>query len=378
MNKTKLISVFIHALLSISFISCAEDTSTEPELTASAQLQLVLDNSLETLGGTGVSAAVVFQNRDTWLGTSGTSFGTIAMTSDMILGIGSITKNYIAALCLELEEEGLFSLEDSIHEWLPDYQNVNNSITIRQLLNNSSGIYNITDNTSLWDAVFTDPSKLWTLDEIISAYLLEPYASPGSDWYYSNTNYILLGKIIEEATGAAVSAELRRRFFEPLGLNGTYFEIEETIPSNVAHGWFDLSGNGSFDDVSLISGNGIYSVLWTSAAIFSTAEDLAHWSSALFQGNVLSSSSLDKMLTSYYILPGTSDVGLGMGVYLISPNNSAGVAMTGYTGRTFGYLASMFYVPEYGISVAVIINDDNALCLDAITTGLIKAALNHN
>jgi D-alanyl-D-alanine carboxypeptidase len=375
MNKKRFISVLVFLLLALNINYCSKDSSTEPEPTIAEELQEVLDEKLEIFSGTGVSAAVIFPDRDTWFGTSGVSFGTTAITPDMIFGIGSVTKTFIAALCLQLAEEGVFSLEDSLFQWLPDYPNIDNSITILQLLNNTSGIYNITDNTQIWDAVLEDPAKFWTPEEIISTFLAEPYSSPGEGWYYSNTNYILLGKIINEATGSSVSTELRNRFFKPLGLNSTFFEVEEMLPANIAHGWFDLGGNGSIDDVSLISGTGIYSVLGSAGAIFSTAEDLALWSSALFRGDVLSQSSLNQMLFSYSTLPGTTDVGCGLGVFLIGPGNSAGVELVGYTGRTFGYLTSMFYAPDYGISVAVIINDDNVTCLDEITAALIIAVL---
>lgn len=374
--KTSRSKILLLLLLvaSLMFCSC-EDKEKEQELTRSQRLQQVLDTYLETFNAKGVSAAVVFQNQDVWSGTSGVSFGTTALSEDMIFCAGSLTKSYIAALCLQLAYEGVFCLDDSLHEWLPDYPNVDSLITIRQLLNNTSGIYNISDNTDLWDAVFNEPAKLWTPEEVITSFLPEPYATPGAGWYYSNTNYILLGMIINEATGSSVSSELRNRFFEPLGLDHTFFAIEEMLPSNVAHGWFDLSGNGSYDDVSLISRNAIYSVLWTSAAIFSTAEDVAKWLSALLEGNVLNQSSLDQMLTPCCVMPGTDDVGCGMGLFLLGPDNSAGTKMTGYTGRTFGYLASMFYLPDYGITVAVLINEDNSVFLDVVTTHLILEAM---
>ncbi len=369
-KSTEVLSI---ALLSfLIFYSCSDEV---PEPTRSKIFQNVLDKNLEAFNGKGVSAAVVFQDQDSWSGTSGVSFGTTAITEDMIFCTGSLTKSYIAALCLELAEEGVFCLEDSLHEWLHDYPNIDSSITIRQLLDNTSGIYNISDNTDLWDAVFSEPAKLWTPEEVITLFLLEPYANPGAGWYYSNTNYLLLGMIINEATGSSVSSELRNRFFEPLGLDNTFFAIEEMLPSTVAHGWFDLSGNGSFDDISLISRNAIYSVLWTSAAIFSTAEDVAKWLSALLEGSVLNQSSLDKMLTPCCMMPGTDDVGCGMGLFLMGPDNSTGTELIGYTGRTFGYLASMFYVPDYRISVAVLINEDNTVFLDVVTTNLILEAL---
>ena len=376
MNRSKIYNVIVAVLLVLNLVFCSKDKTTEPEPTTAEELQEVLDEKLENYNGTGVSAAVIFPNGDTWSGASGISFGTTAVTPDMIFGAGSVTKTFIAALCLELAEDGVFRLEDALDEWLPDYPNIDNSITIMQLLNNTSGIYNITDVTEVWDAVFEDPSKSWTTEEIISGFLPEPYASPGEGWYYSNTNYILLGKIINEAAGSSVSTELRNRFFVPLGLTSTYFNGEETLPSNIAHGWFDIGGNGSIDDVSLISSTGIYSVMGTAGAIFSIPEDLAKWAYALFNGNVLSQSSLDQMLTSYGTYPGTTDVGCGLGVFLIGPGNNAGVELVGYTGRTFGYLTSMFYIPDYGFSVAVMINDDNVTCLDEITTGLIIKTLN--
>ena len=377
MKILKFINVLGLILLISLMFNCSKDSTTEPEATTSESFQAVLDNNLEAYNGTGVSAAVVFQNQDKWTGTSGVSFGATAITGDMIFGIGSVTKTFIAALCLQLADEGVISLEDSLHEWLPDYPNIANSITIRQLLYNTSGIYNITDNTDLWSAVFNDPAKFWTPEELISTFLEEPYATPGAGYFYSNTNYILLGKIINEATGSLVSAELRNRFFETLGLNNTFFDVEEVLPLNIAHGWFDLAGDGSIDDISLLSRTGINSVLWTAAAIFSTAENLAKWSSALFRGTVLSQSSLDQMLTSCCTMPGTTDVGCGMGVFLMGSSNNAGVELIGYTGRTFGYLTSMFYLPDYGISVVVIINEDNTACLDAITTDLILEAVDH-
>jgi len=242
------------------------------------------------------------------------------------------------------------------------------------LLWNTSGVFNMTDKPELWEAVFSEPSRLWTPEEVLSEYLDGPYADPGTGWYYSNTNYLLLGMIVEKATGSEVSKLLRDRFLGPLGLNHTYFAIEEDLPSNTAHGWFNLSGNGE-EDVSLISNIGIYSVLWTSAGIFATPDDLARWCSDLFQGKVLSEESLEQMLDPCCPMPGTTDVQCAMGLFLIGPSNSAGVEMIGYTGRTFGYLTSMFFLPGNGMSIAVMINEDNSQLLDEVTTKLILEAL---
>lgn len=136
MKMLKFIKVLGLLLLFSLMLNCCKDTLTEPEPTTAESLQRILDNNLEAFNGKGVSAAIVFQNQNIWSGTSGISFGTTAITEDMIFGIGSVTKTFMAALCLQLADEGVFSLEDSLHEWLPDYPNIDNSITIRQLLNN--------------------------------------------------------------------------------------------------------------------------------------------------------------------------------------------------------------------------------------------------
>jgi len=374
-NRIKSI-VFILLLFIIGFNCCEKDhPGTEPN--DNENFQEILNTELRSFQGIGVSAAVYYQNQDYWSGTSGISFKHQSVTEDMVFCIGSITKTFIAALCLQLAEEGFINLEDYMYKWIPEFPKIDSTITVRHLLNNTSGLYNISDNPELWNAVFQDPDKVWTLEEFITPYLLEPYAAPGEGWYYSNTNYILLGEVIRRATGAEVSFLLRNRLFDPLGLNHTHFAGEEKLPPCTAHGWFNLSGEGTAEDISLISEKGIYSVLWTSAAIFSTPKDLAKWSLALFTGNVLSSSALKEMLNPICTLPGTDEVSCGMGVFIIGPGNNTGMELTGYTGRTFGYLSSTFYVPEQGISVAVNINQDNKALLDAVTTNLIKEAIRY-
>ncbi len=143
--------------------------------------------------------------------------------------------------------------------------------------------------------------------------------------------------ILNQATGSGVSIQLRDSFLEPLGLTQTYLVPEETLPSTIAHGWFNLSGDSNDEDISLLSLNGIYSVFRTSAGIFTTAEERAEWCADLFKGDVLDPSSLDQMMSPCCSMPGTKGVGCG-------------------------------------ISVAVIINEDNATLLDIVTTDLILEA----
>jgi len=360
-------------LISVLMTGCQESLP-DPEYQRNERLQAILDQTLTEYHGKGVSAAIVFDEQEIWTGSSGISYGSTELSTDMALCIGSVTKTYMAALCIKLAEEGWFSLDDSLHHWLSDFKNVDNSITIKQLLQNTSGVYNVTDHPDLWEAVFEDPAKLWTPEEVLSEFLEVPYGEPGTGWHYSNTNYLLLGMIIRTAVGSESADLLRDRFLKPLGLDQTYFAVQEELPPNTAHGWFNLSGKGA-EDISLIPNDGIYSVLWTAGAIFATPENLARWCSSLFHGSVLNNESLDLMLETYCAYPGTTDVECAMGLFRFGPGNSTGMEMMGYTGRSFGYLTSMFFLPGNGMSIAVIINEDNTELLDEVTTALILQVL---
>jgi D-alanyl-D-alanine carboxypeptidase len=315
MKKKIFLRILVLAILCTNFISCNKKSTSEPELTLTQRLQNELDNALEASHGMGISAAVYIPGHELWLGVSGVSHGSIPLTKEMKFSIGSTTKNFTAALTLRLVEEEMLTLEDSLHEWLPNYTNIDSTITIRQLLNHTCGIFNMTDHPTIWDSVFADLNRVWTPDEIVNNFVLEPYFPPGSGWHYSNTGYILLGMIIREATGSEVSTALRFRFLNPLGLNNTFLEVEEMVPGMVVHGWIDINGDGTPDDLSLYPRVSIYSGAWTAGAMVSTAEDLVKWTHALFRGDVLDQETLGQMLVFQSPCPGeplVSGYGLGL------------------------------------------------------------------
>jgi D-alanyl-D-alanine carboxypeptidase len=318
-------------------------------------LQQGLDQVRSDYGIVGVSAAVVVHGQLVWAGVSGESSPGVPITSEMYFDVGSIAKNYVATLILRLSEDGLLSLDDPLSRWLPSFDDVDPRVTIRQLLGHTSGIANFTANHDFWGAVLRDPTRMWTPEEVLT-YIGPPDFPPGTSWEYSNTNYTLLGMIAERAAGSSLSEALHSRLLEPLGLTHTVLEAEETVPGPIAHAWFDLNGDGSYDDISVLDRTSQVSAAWAAGGMVATAADVARWSCALFEGKVLSADSLRQMLDFRDVsMPPTPINGYGLGVLRAVVSNRE---YWGHGGDMIGYTAMMFYAPKERISIALLINQD--------------------
>ncbi|MBW2429082.1 MAG: serine hydrolase, partial [Deltaproteobacteria bacterium] len=171
MKKKLFLNFLVSACLAFNFIFWFAPAAADSSLTLADKLQQVLDTELARHHGIGVSAAVIIPARTSWHGVSGVSHGTTSITPEMLFGIGSITKNFMAALILQLAEEGKLSLEDSLSKYLSINPNINGTITIRQLLNHTSGIYNFSEHPSVWDTIFANPQRLWTPEEILTNFV---------------------------------------------------------------------------------------------------------------------------------------------------------------------------------------------------------------
>ena len=227
-------AVFALTAFLIGSAASAKPTS-KPELPFAKQIQDELNNGIKKIQGKGISVTIIAPGYNTWVGVSGVSHGNIPIKPETVFNAGSITKNFVAALILKLAEEGMLSLDDPLHKWLPDSQNIDNTITIRQLLNHTSGIPAI-KGRSFVRPILKNPKKYWTPKEVIITFVHKSQFPKGTGWHYSNAGYILLGMIIEKATGSKVSTELRKRFWNPLGLDSTFFAVEEVLPGNMGRG----------------------------------------------------------------------------------------------------------------------------------------------
>jgi len=371
LKPNKIYSTLILFLVIISFLSCPGDK----KLPLEQKLQNVLDKGIEKYDVEGVSAAIIFSEDKEWTGTSGISHDTVTLKPDMLFAIGSITKNFVATLTLELVEEGMLSLDDPLSKWLPEYPHINSEISIRQLLNHTSGIYMFWSNQQIWDDLKKDRNKIWTHEEVLT-YIKEPYFEPGEGYRYSNTNYLLMAMIIEKATGSSLSNEFKERFWKPLHIINANLSIEEEIPDNLAHVYGDnFNNDGSYQDLTFLPRASHESITYGSAGLFMTAQDLAFWCHSLFEGKILSQQSMDEMLQFVSSGLSTNMNDYGLGVEKFRRKNSNGKKSYGHSGANIGTSATMVYLPKQHLTLVIMINNMNHPCTQYILKNLINDSL---
>lgn len=158
------------------------------------------------------------------------------ITSDMRFGIASNSKLFLATAMLQLQENNIIDLDDAISQYLPTYPNINPAITIRQLLNHTSGVSDPLFVAPYMDTVNNNATREFTPTEILG-WVGAPAFNPGAGWYYSNINYILAGMIAENATGYAVFQLIRDSILDPLNMDSTYYDVKESATGTLSHRW---------------------------------------------------------------------------------------------------------------------------------------------
>jgi D-alanyl-D-alanine carboxypeptidase len=232
------------------------------------------------------------------IGKSDLAASTLLKTDDLFR-IASITKAFVATLVLKLDEEGVLSVEDKLSKWIPSFPG-GDAIPLYRLLNHTSGIYNFI----LTYPQFCPTPSAAPQDLVQIAIDHGPSFAPGAGFEYSNTNYILLGMVIEAATQDKWHIVQRRRILVPFGLGHTFVEGQEALPSQVARGY-------SFDGKQLLDVSDYPHCLWACGGMVSTIADVTRFFSLLHSGAILSAASLKKMRSQYTAeIPRTSDDGL--------------------------------------------------------------------
>ncbi|HEX8637496.1 MAG TPA: serine hydrolase domain-containing protein, partial [Pyrinomonadaceae bacterium] len=226
----------------------------------------------------------------------------IPVQPDTKFRIGSVTKQFTAALILQLVEEGKIKLDGRVTDYLPDYRkDAGGKVTIHQLLNHTSGIPSYTSQPDFFANVSRDPYSVEDFVKKFASGDLE--FEPGTKFSYNNSGYFLLGAIIEKVTGKSYETVLKERIFEPIGMKNTGYDHHATLLQKRANGYEktpDGYVNAAYLDMSLP---------YAAGSLYSTVEDLYKWDQALYENKILSAESKTKMFT-----PGLSNYGYGFGI----------------------------------------------------------------
>lgn len=275
---------------------------------------------------------------------------------------GSIGKTFVSAVTLQLVEEGKLNLDDKIEKWLGKeqwFERLPNAraLTLRMLMNHTSGIPEHVLHKDFVRALKEQPDKVWKPEELI-AFILgrEPLFDAGKDWSYADTNYILVGMIFERVSGKTVYGEVERRILKPLKLKETLPSDSRMIPGLIS-GYVSPNSPFGIEGRTIIGGKFIINpqMEWCGGGFASTAEDLARWAKALYGGRVFRQTTLRELLNAVPAKTGKGDK-YGLGVQVRETDWGASY---GHGGWFPGYLSEMEYFPKYQTAIAVQFNTDN-------------------
>lgn len=358
------------ALIVALFAGCKEDevgSSSNCQLTFAdssaihpkAQVYQNLIDRYTTLGLPGI-VLLIKDSSGLWVGSSGKADieNNIDMAPCTVSKVASITKMFMGTLTLMLVDEGVLQLDTKISKWLPSekIEKIENAdqVTLRQLLNHTSGIYDVITDQGFYLDLLNNPEQHWTADHILEYVYNKPAAFlPGDSTGYSNTNFLLISMIIESATGRSHADLLHEKIIDPLHLENTYYFYHDALPTYTAQGYFDLYNNGHILNLSNYntgSGNGY-------TGLYMNVRDLQIFIEALFANKtLLSDPMLAEMQTFTAIdLDGYRQFGLGIYKDFIDRADPLEYGL-GHRGRDLAYSADAFWFPKNNTTMAFIIN----------------------
>jgi D-alanyl-D-alanine carboxypeptidase len=247
--------------------------------------------------------------------------------------VGSITKTFVAVVVLQLVDEHRLRLGDTVERWLPGLVPGGARITLRELLGHTSGLADYASDAAFLRRTVAQPRRRWTPRELVRVALAEgPVARPGERFAYASTNYVLLGLVVEHATGTSLGRQLRRRIFTPLRLQGTSFTPGPRVRGHFVHGYAPSEHDGIVNSLATARDRSTVSAswAWAAGAVVSTAPDLSRFLGAVLQGHLLSPGLLKLMRPAP-----RARYGLG----LVAFRTPCGTAI-GHTGALLGTVSA--------------------------------------
>lgn len=363
-------AAFVLALLgALGAAGCSDDDgpSDPPAPSREEELAALLEQVVASPQIPGGLLEVVTSDGFDWSGASGEARTGPGLSEPMRPGLrfraGSITKMLTAVVTLQLADEGVLALEDSLPRWLrpsladsiPDARR----ITVRQLLNHTSGLADYVDQPSFQVAVAASFLRRWSAGELVAyAIAAGAVAPPGEQWSYASTNYVLLGMITEAASGRRFADLIEERIVVPLSMTETEIPRDASLGTTFVHG-YDLV-SGALRDVSEIDP----SYVGAAGALVTTTHDLAVLAGALFEGDLLSPHALLDM--EHAVETGDARFGYGLGLTILPG------PLYGHAGLVPGYTTGLFYSPAHRACVILCLNVGGAELSGVV---LLQAAL---
>jgi D-alanyl-D-alanine carboxypeptidase len=265
--------------------------------------------------------------------------------------VASVTKTFVATVVLQLAAQGRLRLDDSVERWLPGLIPRGGATTLRQLLGHTSGLFDYDDDRAWVRKRIANPRREWSPRELVAiATSHPPLFAPGKKWSYSNTNYVVLGLVVEAATGRTLRRELEERIFKRLGLGATSYPAGTAIPGRFAHGYIGSGSSvplppGKLLDVS----TRLTPSAWGAGQIVSNGDDLTRFLSALLRGRLLPAGRLAAMKADVM----GADYGLGLRI-AFTPCGTA----YGHDGDIPGYRTIAWATSNGRRAASVMVNVD--------------------
>jgi D-alanyl-D-alanine carboxypeptidase len=331
--------IYLFTLLISLIIQAPQAQPLNPVL--ANNLQSILDGFRIENNLKGISAHIIYPGEGTWYGVSGISHPGNPITPNMLFGIASNTKLFTAVLILKLAENHSINLDDSLHQYLPNFVNIDSNITIRQLLNHTTGLADVTSIPGYSDSMLLNPNRIFTAAEMLT-WASTPLFQPGNGWNYCNTNYLIAGMIAESASGQSFHQLLRNLILNPLQLDSTFLAVYETLNLPIAHPWQAGINNNAIPRTS------VNSAAWSAGAMYATSGEMAQWYNALMNGQILNPNSFNQMTT----FVGSGNYGTGISEVTLNDRTvwTHGGTIWG------GYNSSMIYDTTSGIVICILIN----------------------
>lgn len=363
-HSCRILQILTILLAAFITITCTCSPNRREQKEVSQKLQALVDSMIDIQSEDPIHNAVLLVEcpKIKWKGAAGMADGIEeAMTADHKFKIASIGKTFTATLVLQLTEEGMLNLDDTIAKFLDVpavkldslhiYQGsaYGRQITIRQLLSHTSGIADYMEDPRFINDVLANPKKMWSPSKILEIYYEygtneKALFPPGDSFNYSDVNYVLLAILVEQVTGKTYQAQLASRIFDPLGMKNSYLEYYEEPKGNnpLSHAY--LSTIDLITDVNT-------SMDWGGGGIVSTCEELNTFFRALIDGKIFKQeSTLQQMLGAADEGNGGTDYTYGLGIMKRSIH---GLTFYGHGGA---YDCDVYYCPEKNICVCMSLN----------------------